>query len=149
MVIGVAVVQGFASPALDPQNDEATDDEGGRHHRGREQMRLDGIAKQEAQQHSRNKGDQHIHSKATRQALRGQSHHGAFDFFPIHNDDGEDGAGLDGNVKDLGFLVVKAQQGTRKDEVTGGRDGQKLGQTFHDAHDSGFQKQHEIHGVSF
>ena len=148
MVIGVAVVQGFATPAFHPQNDEATDDEGGRHHRGREQMRLDGIAKQEAQQHSRKKGDQHIQSKATRQALRGQCNDGAFDFFPIHNDDGEDRAGLDGNVKDFGFLVVKAQQGSREDEVTGGRNGQKLGQTFHDAHDSGFQKQHEIHGVS-
>jgi len=33
--------------------------------------------------------------------------------------------------------------------VAGGRDGQKLGQTLHDAHHGSFQKQHEIHGVSF
>ena len=144
MRLAVTVDESIA-PDLD---DEATDDEGGRHHRGREQMRLDGIAKQEAQQHSRKKGDQHIQSKATRQTLAGQSHDGALDFLPINNDHRQDGAGLDGDVKNLGFLVVKAQQSPREDKVASGRDGQKLGQTFHDAHHCSLQKQREIHDVS-
>ena len=84
-----------------------------------------------------------------RLALRGQGHHRATDFLPINHDDRKNGAGLDGDVKHLGFFIVKTQQGTRQNKVTGGRDGQKFGQTFDHTHDSGFQKQHEIHGVSF
>jgi hypothetical protein len=53
-------------PALGPQNDEAPDDEGAGHHHGREQMGLDGLAKQQAQHHRRHEGNQHIQGKALR-----------------------------------------------------------------------------------
>jgi hypothetical protein len=46
---------------------------------------------------------------------------------------------LNGDVEHLGLLVVKAQQGTREDEVAGGRNRQKLGQPFHHTHDGRFE----------
>jgi hypothetical protein len=112
-------------------------------------MRFDGIAKQQAQDHGGHKSDEHIQNKTPRQTLSGQSNDGAGNFLPINNDDGEDGTGLDGDVKHLGFLIVKTQQCARQNEVTSGRDRQKFGQTFDHTHDSGFQQQREIHGVSF
>jgi hypothetical protein len=142
-------MQRFSTPTFDPQNDEAPYDEAGRYHGVREQMRFDGTSKQQAQDHSRHKSNEHIQDKTPRQTLSGQCNHRAFDFLPVHKDDGEDGAGLDGDVKHLGFFIVKTQQGTRQNKVTGGRDGQKFGQTLDHTHDSGFQKQHEIHDVSF
>ena len=59
----------------------------------------------------------------------------------------KDGPGLDGDVKHLGFFIVKTEQGTRQDEVTRGRNGQKFGQTFHHAHHGGFEQEGQVHGV--
>ena len=134
-------------PAFGPQNDEAANDErAGHHHRG-EQVRLDGLAKQQPQQHCRYKGDHHVQGKLARLSLRGQGDHGVTNFLPVHQDHRKDGAGLNSDVKHLGLVVVKAEQAARQNQVTGGRDGQEFGQSFDDTHEGGFEKQCNIHDV--
>ena len=64
---------------------------------------------------------------------------------PIHQDDGKNGPRLNGEVKHLGALIVKAQQGARQNEVSGGGNRQKFSQTFHHAHDGGFDQQCNVH----
>jgi len=105
------------APALGPQDDEAADDERARDHSGREQMRFDELAKQQAQHHGGHKGDQHIQGKALRLALAGQRHHGAENLLPVHDDDCQDRAGLNGNVKHLALVIVEPQQRARQNQM--------------------------------
>src|SRR5574343_393664 len=108
-------------------------------------MRLDGLAQQQPQQHRREKTNQHIERKALRTALAGQCHQGGTNFLPVHQDDGKDGPGLDGDVKDLGLGIIKTQQGSRQDQVARGGYGKKLGQALDHTHDGGLDQQYDVH----
>ena len=136
---------GRSRAAFGPQDDEAANDEGAGHHHGGEQMGLDGLAKQQPQQHRRHKGNQHIQRKTLCLLLRGQRRQRGTDLLPIHQDDGKDGARLDGNIEHLGLGIVKTQERARKNQVTGGGDGQKLGQPLHHTHDGGLDQQNNVH----
>jgi hypothetical protein len=138
-----------AVPALGPQDDEAADDEGTGHHHRREQVRLDRLAEQQAQHDRREEGDRHVERKALRLLLVRQLDDGVADLLPVDDDDRQDGAGLDRDVEDLGLGVVHAEQRARQDQVSGGRDRQKLGQALDDAHHGRLGQQHCIHAYSY
>ena len=108
-------------------------------------MRLDGLAKQQAQHHGGHKTDEHIQRKTLGLPFSGQGHQRGANLLPIHQDDGKDGTGLDGNIEHLGLGIVKTQQRPRQNQVAGGRDGKKLGQSLHHAHDGGLDQQNDIH----
>ena len=82
-------------------------------------MRLDGLAQQKPHDHGGQKTNQHIEGKALCFGAASQATQGAADFLPVHQNHRKDGAGLDGDVKHLGLVVVKTQQAARQDEVAG------------------------------
>ena len=113
-------------------------------------MGLDGFAKQQAQNHRRQKTNQDVEGKALRIPVCRQRQHRGADFFPIDQDHRKDGAGLDRNLKHLAFVIRKAQQGARQNQMPGGGDGQKLGDPFDHTHDRPVdQYRHIIHTQSF
>jgi predicted nucleic acid-binding protein len=111
-------------------------------------MRFDELAKQQTEHHGRQRANQDIERKQTRRALRGQSQHRGFYFLPIDQNHCKDGARLNGNVKHLGLVVVKAEQRARQNQMPRRRNRQKLSQTFHHAHDGSFEQQNNIHSKS-
>jgi hypothetical protein len=124
-----------------------TDDERAGHHGGREQVRLDRLAQQQAQHHRGREGDEHIDGEAPRLlAAPAQAHHGVAQPLRIDDHHREDRTGLDGNVEDLALLVGEAQQRPGQDEVAGAGDGQELGQALDDAHQGGLEQGESIHG---
>ena len=135
-------------PPLDPQDDQAADDEGTGHHRRREQIRLDRLSKQQPQHHGGHKGNQHIEREALRLALGGQGPHRIADFLPVHQDHREDRAGLDGDIKDLGLLVIKPEQRASQNQMPGAGDRKEFGQALDDAHDGGLDQQEDVHARS-
>ena len=80
--------------------------------------------------------------------MGGQGHQGGPDLLPVDDDHRQDGAGLDGDVEDLGLVIVEAQQRTGQDQVPGARDGQELGEPLHHPHDRGLGQQDDIHAHS-
>ncbi len=100
------------------------------------------------QHHGGQEGDQHVDGESLRLALAGQRDEGAADLLPVHQDHGQDGARLDGDVEDLGLLVVEAEQRAGQDQVAGAGDGKKLGEPFDDAHDRGLHQQNDVHACS-
>lgn len=83
-------------------------------------MGLDGLAKQQAQQHSRHKGNQHIERQALCLRLAAQTDDSRAQLVPIDQDHGKNSTGLYRDVKHLGFFVVKTQQGAGQNQVAGG-----------------------------
>ena len=57
----------------------------------------------------------------------------------------KNGACLDGDIEDLGLVVVKPEQRTRQNQVAGRRDRQELGQPLDHPHDGRLDQQHDIH----
>ena len=66
---------------------------------------------------------------------------------PVLNPDSKPFPGLDGNVKHLGLVVVKAQQGPGQNQMPGTGNRQKLRQPLDHAHDDGFQQQCNIQQI--
>jgi len=64
---------------------------------------------------------------------------------PVFPADGQHRAGLDHDLKNLDLVTREIQQAAGEDQVTGGRDGQELRQTFDDAHDDDFDGERNIH----
>jgi hypothetical protein len=115
------------------------------HHHGREQVRLDRLAQQQPQHHGGHEADEYVQREALRLALRGQGHQRIADALPVDKDDGEDRAGLDGDVEDLGLGIVEAEQRAGEDQVACGGDGKEFGQALDHAHDGGLGQQKKIH----
>ena len=75
---------------------------------------------------------------------------------PIEPDNGEHRTRLDRDVKGLGPFIIKAQQCTEKNQVTGGGDRQKLGEALNHAHEQRLdlirkraqQREHVIHNCA-
>ncbi|OIQ70881.1 hypothetical protein GALL_475050 [mine drainage metagenome] len=82
-------------------------------------MRLDGLAKQQTQDHRREKSDGDIESKALRLFFSGQCQHGSANFLPVNQNHRKNGTRLNGNVKHLGLVIVKAQQGPGQNQMPG------------------------------
>ena len=59
---------------------------------------------------------------------------------PVEHDDGEDRAGLDGDVEQRPFVGVEAEQLGREDQVAGRRDRQIFGDALDDAEDDDEQQ---------
>ena len=126
-----------ALPALRPQDDERADDERDRHrHRG-EQRSLDHAAEQEPEQRGGQEGDDEVDDEAIGDRIaQDAARHGdeSRPELPAH---GEDGAGLDHDLEDLGLLARVAQERARDDQMSGRRDRQEFRQTFDDAEQEG------------
>ncbi len=140
---------GTGRAPLGPEDDEAAQDEGGRHDHRREEVLLDRLAEDQREHHGRQEADEHVEREALGAGLGGQRHQGLADFLPVHQHDREDRAGLDGDVEYLGLVVVETEQSAREDQVAGGGDGKELGQALDHAHDGGLGQQDEIHGNPF
>jgi hypothetical protein len=67
---------------------------------------------------------------------------------PVDQDDRKDGAGLDRDVENFGFFVVKTEQRAGQNQVACRGDGKEFGQAFNDAHDGGFDQQCNVHAGS-
>ena len=137
-----------AVTALDPQDHQTAGDEGQRHRHRVKQMRLDGLAKGQPEHHRRDEGDEHIEREAPRCGVGAQPHHRALQPLAVLPDHGEHGAGLDGDLEDLGGLAGEADERAGQDQVTGARDRQELGESLDDAHEGGFQQQRDVQGIS-
>ena len=83
-------------------------------------MGLDGLAKQQAQHHRRHKGNQNIQRQALCLRLAAQTGDSRAQLVPIDQNHGKNSAGLDRDVKHLGFFVVKTQQGASQNQVPSG-----------------------------
>ena len=59
----------------------------------------------------------------------------------IFPDDREHGTGLYHHLEDLRLVVVEPDKFARQNEMAGTRDRQKLGQTFNDPEQQGFEQQ--------
>ena len=81
-------------------------------------MFFDQFAKEQAQHHSRQKSNEHVENKALRFDLVPESFGRRSNFFPIDQDDGKDSTRLNGDVKNLGFVIVKTKQGTGQNQMT-------------------------------
>ena len=134
----------FLSPFC-PQNDEAANNEGAGHHHRREQVFFDRLAEKQTEHHRGHKSHQHIQRKLLGLFFSRQGCDGVADFLPVNQNHRKDGTGLDGDVKDLGLLIVKTQQCARQNQVTRGRNGKKFRQAFNNAHDGGFDQQCNVH----
>jgi len=62
-------------------------------------------------------------------------------FLPVDQDHRQDGAGLDGDIKYLGFFAIEIQNSTRKNQMPGTRYGKKLGESLDNAQDRGLEQQ--------
>ena len=108
---------GLVMPALYHQNDDPADDKGQRDRNGREQVALDGLGKQQPEHCSGDEGDNQIEGEFLCGPFCCQPFDHGPDLFPIFPDDGQHGAGLDGDVEDFLFFAIKFQQTARKNEV--------------------------------
>ena len=129
---------------LGPQDDQAAEDEGGRHRRRVEQVRLQQLAEGQSEQRQRHEGDRHVDQQAARAGLApsmGQHVTDARAVLPHH---GQDRCRLDDDLEQLAAFVVEIQQRAGEDQMAGGRDRQKLGQAFDDTHHRGLGQQHRI-----
>ena len=72
-------------------------------------MGLDEFAQQQTQDDGGEKGDEHVGDKAARWRIMRQAAQHGEDFLRVDEDDGKDGPGLDGDLKDFGFLVLKTE----------------------------------------
>src|SRR3989344_5667206 len=134
--------------ALGDQDDHATDDEGGGNHRWREQVLLDHLADQQAHDDRWQEADDHIEGETLRLRVGAQAGDRVLESLKVDQDDGEDGAGLDGNFEDFGLFgaggLREAHHRVGQDEVACAGDGQELGQPLDDAHQRGLEEQHQI-----
>ena len=80
-------------------------------------MLFDQLAKEQAQHHSWQKSNEHIENEALRLDLVPESFGRRAYFFPIDQDDGKDSTRLNGDVKNLGFVIVKTKQGTCQNQM--------------------------------
>ena len=137
-------VHDVAVAFLRPQDHEAAQDEGAGHDCRREKVLLDGLAEQQAQNDGGQEGDQHVQREQLGLALGWKRTQRLPDLLPVHDDHGQDGAGLDRDVEDLGLLVVESQQRSGKDEVARAGDRKKLGQALDHPHHRGLDQQNNI-----
>ncbi len=129
-----------------PEDDEGADDEGDGHRHRLEQMRLDGLAEQQAEDGQRQKGDEQVEHETPRDHIARQAGHHAGDPGPVFPADGEYGAGLDDDFEQLAAFVIKMQQIAGQDQMTGAGNRQELGQPLDDAENQGVQQGREVHG---
>ena len=108
---------GGRRPSLGPQNNEAAHNERGGHHPRIEQVFFNELAKQQSQNHGGKESNENIQHKTLSFRLVRKGFDGGVDFFPVHQNDGKNSAGLNGDVKDFGLGVVKTKQGPRQNEV--------------------------------
>lgn len=127
--------------ALGPEDDEGADDEGERHRHRLEEMRLDGLLEEEAEQRERHEGDGEVEDETVGQAFAAEAGEHPGDARPVFPDHRQDGAGLDDDLEELAALVVEIEQVAGEDQVAGRGDGQEFGQALDHAEDQGFQKQ--------
>jgi hypothetical protein len=120
--------------AFGPQDDEAAQDEGGGHHLRREQMRLDRLAEQQPQHHGRQKTDQHVARKALRLPLVGSAT-SVSRIFCQYTMITARMAPVWMAMSNTLALASSKPSSARQDQVAGGRNGQKFGQTLDHAHD--------------
>jgi hypothetical protein len=73
-------------------------------------MGFDGLAEYQTQDNSREKGNQHIEGKLLGLSFCWQVLQGDANFLPVHQNDGKNGTGLNGDVKHFGLCIHKPQQ---------------------------------------
>ncbi len=82
-------------------------------------MRLDEFAKQQAQHHGWQKANQDVQRQPLCLGLSWQRDDGGMNFLPINQNHRKNRPGLDGDIKHLGFFVIKTQQCARQNQVAG------------------------------
>ena len=111
-------------------------------------MLLDRLADQQAHDDRRQETDEHVEGKALGFRVGPQARDRVFQALHVDQDDGEDGACLNGDLEDLGFFRARCRRESHhrigQDQVAGAGDGQELGQPLDDAHQRGLEEQHQI-----
>ena len=133
--------------ALDPENDERADHESQSDRNRVEQMRFDQTAEDEAQHCGGNECDHQIDDEALCDGIAADARERPREPRSIFPHDREHRTGLDGDLEDLAFLVVKTEELARDDQVARARDRKKLREAFHDAEDDRLQENQGIHGA--
>ena len=115
---------------LDPQDDQAADDERERHRHRLEQIALDHLPDEQPGTAAGRKATSRLRHSCPVDAKEARA------VFPHHR---EHGAGLDRDVEDVAGRVVEAEQVAREYQVAGARDRQEFGETLDDAEYTAFR----------
>ena len=111
-------------------------------------MRLDHGAEGEAEHGCGNERDDEVRGEALRAAIAREPDQNAGETLAVLPDDRQHCAGLNDDLEHLALGVVHAQQVGREDQVTGGGDRQKLGESFDDPEYEGCDERHLLHGAA-
>ena len=130
-----AAIGGFRQP-LDDQDGDAADDQGPGHDDRIAEQKLDIVADRKADHHCRNERHEQVAHEppCVRRSVEHSDQH-LPEGPPVEDDDGEDGARLDGDVEHRPFVRLEAQQLGGEDQVAGRRDRQIFGDPLDDAED--------------
>ena len=129
-----------------PEDNEATQYEGGRHRYRVEQVGLDGLAKKQAQHGKRHERDSNVEGKALRGTVAAEARDDAHDSLAVFPAEGEDCARLDHDFEQLPLLVIEVQKIASQDKMPGRRDGKEFGKSFDNAEYQRLKQRVEIHG---
>ena len=100
----------FLISSFNPQNHDASQNEGARDHLWREQMGFDEVTQKDTQESGWHESNEDIHGKSSGGPQLCQGAHGVPNFLPKHQQHREYRARLNRNVKDLGPIVVEIDQ---------------------------------------
>ena len=143
--VGDAAAVGRLGPPFDQQDGEAAEDQRHRDDHRIAEQQLDRVADRQPDHHRRNEGDEQVADEGEGAGLAlPQADQHVAEGPPVEHEDGEDRAGLDGDVEQRPFVGVIAEQLGRQDQVPGRGDRQIFGDALDDAEDDDQQEDRHV-----